>query len=414
MVDSGAPGWRRGVAVAVAAQLLSVLGFSCAVSFLPLYIQKLGVDSPAEAAVWAGMMSFAQAIAVALCSPLWGVVADRRGAKLMVERAMFGGAAVFCLASYAGRVEWLLALFLLLGCFTGVNTAIATLVSSLAPRDRLGMSIGYCQTGVFVGSSVGPLLGGLLADAFSYRVGIRGGACFLLLAGLLVLVGVREPQRVRPAGEQRTLLAGLAPRGLPRPLLLLCGLIFIVQFSLQMITPVLPIFVQQLAPETNRVATIVGLVLAVGGVCGALGAVVWGRAADRFGQHRVLTWTTLGGGGAIMSQALVGGIAPLLALRGAGGFFTGGLVASANAAIGLVAPVSARGAAFGVAGSAFSLGNALGPLLGGFLAAGAGPRVVLALSGTALVGGCLLTRALARHDPAATAPAAAVAEGDIP
>src|SRR6478672_11296801 len=98
MVDAGAPGWRRGVAVAVAAQLLSVLGFSCAVSFLPLYIQTLGVDSPTEAAV---------------CG----------------------------LASYAGRVEWLLALFLLLGCFTGVNTAIATLVSSLAPRDRLGMSI---------------------------------------------------------------------------------------------------------------------------------------------------------------------------------------------------------------------------------------------------------------------------------
>jgi MFS family permease len=154
--------------------------------------------------------------------------------------------------------------------------------------------------------------------------------------------------------------------------------------------------------------------LAVGGVFGALGAVAWGRAADRFGQHRVLTWTTLGGGGAIMSQALVGGIAPLLALRGVGGFFTGGLVASANAAIGLVAPVSARGAAFGVAGSAFSLGNAFGPLLGGFLAAGAGPRVVLALSGTALVGGCILTRALARHDPAATAPAAAAVEGDIP
>ena len=381
----GAPGWRRGVGLAVLAQLLSVMGFSCAVSFMPLYVQTLGVESPARAAIWAGSLSFAQAFAVALCSPLWGAVADRFGAKLMVERAMFGGAVVFGAVSLAGRVQQLLVLFIVLGCFTGVNTAIATLVSGLAPRTALGTAIGWCQTGVFAGASVGPLLGGLLADTFSFRAGILSGAALLLLAGLVVLAGIAEPARppadpaTRPRGR-----AGFRPARPSRPLLLLIATTFTVQFSLQLMTPVLPIFVQSLVPGTNRVATLVGLVLAAGGVAGAGGAVLWGRAADRLGQRRVLGWTALGGTIALTGQAFAGGIVPLLLCRGLAGLFTGGLTATTNAAIGLLAPVGSRGAAFGIAGSAFSLGNALGPLLGGILAAAVGPRAALAVSASAL------------------------------
>jgi len=70
--NDGAPGWRRKVALVAAAQLLSMMGFSCAISFLPLFIQTLGIDSPARAVAWSGSLNFAQGIMVALCSPLWG------------------------------------------------------------------------------------------------------------------------------------------------------------------------------------------------------------------------------------------------------------------------------------------------------------------------------------------------------
>ncbi len=257
----GAPSWRRGVAFAVTAQLLSVMGFSCAVSFLPLFIQTLGVASPERAAVWAGSLNFSQAIMVAICSPIWGTIADRYGAKLMVCRAVIGGGAVFVVISFAWRVEQLLALFLLLGCFTGVNTAIVTLVSGIAPRERLGASIGACQTGVFVGVSLGPTVGGILADALSYRAGVRGGAVLLLLAGRIVLFGINEPGRASRPAPAKIAGAGSPRRrsrldGFSRPLLLLIGLTFVVQFSLQMMSPVLPIYVQQLTPGLARVATI--------------------------------------------------------------------------------------------------------------------------------------------------------------
>ncbi|HEX6736682.1 MAG TPA: MFS transporter [Vicinamibacteria bacterium] len=390
----GARGWRRSVSLAALAQLLSVMGFSCLYSFLPLYIQTLGVGSRSEAAVWAGVMLFASSFAVALCSPFWGAVADRHGAKLMVERAMFGGAVVIGATSLVTRVEALLVLFILQGCLTGINTAIATLVAGVAPRDRLGSALGACQTAVYVGSSVGPLLGGLLADSFSYRTSIRAGASLLLAAGLVVFLGVAERRRAEVAASRPPLLAGLRPALSSRPLLLILALIFIGQFASQAVSPVLPLFVQELVGTTDRLATLVGLALAVAGVAAALGAVALGRAADRAGHRRVLGWAMLGGALAAAPQAVVRSFAPLLVLRGVSGFFQGGLATNTSAAIGLLVPPERRGAAFGVSGSAFSLGNALGPLLGGLLAAAAGPRAVIGTSAAALGCGWLVVRAL--------------------
>jgi DHA1 family multidrug resistance protein-like MFS transporter len=334
---------------------------------------------------------------VALCSPIWGMVADRFGAKPMVCRAVFGGGAVFVLIGFAGRVQVLLALFLLLGCFTGVNTAIVTLVSSLAPRDRLGTAIAACQTGVFIGVSIGPTVGGFLADTFSYRVGIWSGAALLLTAGTIVLIGITEPPRaLRQPVRRRSLAQGFRVAGLSRSLLMLIGLIFLVQFSLTMISPVLAVYVRHLSPDATRVATVVGLLLGVEGITSAFGAIFCSRAADRVGQRLVLAWATGIGTLLLASQALARSVPMLLGLRGLSGFFNGGLSAGTNATIGKQVPAGSRGAAFGVAGSAFSLGNAFGPLLGGLVAEAAGPRAVLGLSALVLGCGWLMVQALGR------------------
>jgi MFS family permease len=144
------------------------------------------------------------------------------------------------------------------------------------------------------------------------------------------------------------------------------------------------------------VATLVGIVLGAGGVASAFGAIISGRAADRYGRQRVLGWSTAGGALSLMLQVLATSILPLAILRGISGLFTGGLAASTNASIGELAPAGSRGAAFGISGSAFSLGNAFGPLLGGLLAAAIGPRFVFALSAAVLAIGWWLVYQLGR------------------
>jgi DHA1 family multidrug resistance protein-like MFS transporter len=69
-----------------------------------------------------------------------------------------------------------------------------------------------------------------------------------------------------------------------------------------------------------------------------------------------------------------------LAERFANGLFIGGILPTANALIGRSVPRSMRGTVYGMTASATFLGNSLGPLTGGGIAAWAGIRWVFAIT----------------------------------
>jgi MFS transporter, DHA1 family, multidrug resistance protein len=62
------------------------------------------------------------------------------------------------------------------------------------------------------------------------------------------------------------------------------------------------------------------------------------------------------------------------------GLFIGGLLPTANALVGRLVSRSERGAVYGMTASATFLGNSLGPLIGGGIAAGLGLRWVFLLT----------------------------------
>jgi DHA1 family multidrug resistance protein-like MFS transporter len=70
--------------------------------------------------------------------------------------------------------------------------------------------------------------------------------------------------------------------------------------------------------------------------------------------------------------------------RFAVGLFVGGLLPTANALVGRLVPRSDRGTIYGMTSSAMFMGNSLGPLLGGFLAAGLGLSWVFLMTGVVL------------------------------
>src|SRR5919204_7049388 len=92
-----APAWRRTFVALCASQTIAMLAFSMALPFLPLYVQRLGVEDPRAAARWAGAMAAGGAVIMAVMAPVWGAIADRYGRKPMVARALIGGGAVVAL-----------------------------------------------------------------------------------------------------------------------------------------------------------------------------------------------------------------------------------------------------------------------------------------------------------------------------
>ncbi len=84
------------------------------------------------------------------------------------------------------------------------------------------------------------------------------------------------------------------------------------------------------------------------------------------------------GGAALASapQFFVTNYWAFVAARFGLGLFVGGILPTANALVGRLAPASDRGAVYGATASAMFLGGSLGPLSGGAIAAFAGVRWV--------------------------------------
>ncbi len=367
------------------AQLVSALAFSFALPFLPLYVQELGIDDPAEAGLWAGATSATFSIVMATLGPVWGSVADRFGPRLMVGRAMFGGALVIGGMGLARQVYDLLALRTLQGAITGVQAALTVMVAAIVPRERLGWSVGLLQVATFSGASIGPLIGGYLADQVGYRPAFFATGALMLASGAIVFLGVPEVARPGRAGPRVGFVEGLRLAFGSPAVVSMVLILFLLQFAATVVSPVLPLFIKELASDTERVGTLTGLILGLGGLFGALSALGAGRVADAVGHKPIVVGAALASTMLYAPQAWVQTPEQLLVLRVGLGLFNGALIPSTQAIIGLATPPNRRGVAFGIAASAASLGSAAGPLVGAGVAAVFGIRAVFLVTAVLLL-----------------------------
>jgi DHA1 family multidrug resistance protein-like MFS transporter len=203
--------WRSTLFVMFTAQLLSIVGFSFVLPFIPFYIREIGVTDETWVPIWAGILGAASSLTMTIFSPIWGWLSDRYGRKLMVERAMFAGAIITMAMGMVGNVYQLLILRLLQGAFAGTISASIALVSTALPGTKLGFGLGLMQVAVFLGMSLGPWIGGMIADILGYRLTFVAGGAILFVGGILVMIGAKE-KFIRPSavslqrsGSMRTL-----------------------------------------------------------------------------------------------------------------------------------------------------------------------------------------------------------------
>jgi DHA1 family multidrug resistance protein-like MFS transporter len=305
-----APGvpWRRTFITICISQAIAMLAFSMAIPFLPLYVQRLGVTDPAAVARWAGAMSSGAAIVLALMAPVWGAIADRWGRKPMVVRAMIGGGGIVALMGLARTPEQLLALRTFQGAFAGTITASRTLLATVVPVAELGFALGVMQTAGFIGNSLGPLVGGLVADQIGYGPTFAFTGAILVLAGFAVVRLVHEDFVPPPPDRDRSQswLSALRVATQVPGMLALIATLFFVQAAVGVMAPVLPLFVQSLVPEgQGSVASLTGVILGAAAISSALAAGIAGRVGDRIGHRRVLAVCAVGGGLLYLPQAFV-------------------------------------------------------------------------------------------------------------
>ena len=361
---------RLSFVVLLVSQLAATMGFTFVLPFMPIYVQSLGVENPGSAAAWAGVINSSTAVTMALAAPLWGRLGDRVGLKPMLLRATVAGSIVIGLMGLVGNPWQLLALKTLQGCLTGTVAAATVLVSATAPAKRAGARLGTLQMVIFLAAAAGPFFGGAFADLVGIRASFGVTAALLAASAFLISIWVKEERYSGETEDEGPVEAeGPLPYRKLAPSLLA---LFVVQLTIMSAAPALPGFLSTLLDEPVRVATLAGWVIATGAVAASAGSLVGGKLAARFGARKVIIWTLLLAGISAFPQAEVDSVTMLWALRLLTGLFVGTAIPVANLAIRGSVHSGRQGEAFGVAGTATSAGNAVGPLAGGLLASSFG------------------------------------------
>ncbi|MCA9953825.1 MAG: MFS transporter [Anaerolineales bacterium] len=362
--------WQRTLYIMFAAQLLTAVGFSVIFPFLSLYVTDLGSRTSLSVEFLAGAVFSAQAITMMVASPIWGAVADRYGRKLMVERAMFGGAVIMLLMGFVRSGEELVLLRALQGMITGTVAAANALVASVAPRQRSGYAMGLLLMGQTTGVAIGPLIGGVLADAFGYRLTFVLTSASLLLGGLMVYWGVEESRAARPeaSAPKRSFLADWRHVFQADGVILAYTLRFLANLGRTMLTPFAPLFIATLLVDSRHLNAITGLVIGVSAAAGTITAVYLGRLGDQVGHGRVLKWSALAAGLLFLPQSLVTSAWQLLLLQALTGAAAGGIVPALSALLARYTEPGEEGSVYGIDNSIVAAARAAAPLVGSVIA----------------------------------------------
>jgi MFS family permease len=348
---------------------MAIFGFSFAFPFLSIFLNKdLGVHSGTDLYVWTAASASASGIALAIASPIWGILGDRYGRKPMLVRSMLGGGITVGLIYFAQNPTELVVLRFLQGLTSGTVAAATALVAAETPRARVGWSLGVVTSAVALGGAIGPVVGGLAGELFGLRLVFLVGGLLLLVALIPVVVMVRETPLLPRVGPRVGALALIDQQpGLRRALAVLIGaqgLTNLVTSATQQL-----VVLRLLEMLSSGVSAVSGLGFGLAGVASSAAAVGYTRITRRLGYVR----TCAAAAGMLALAVLLIGAAPWVSLVviaiGVSGLFSGVLQPATASMIGLETPHEAQSTVFGINASSVAMGFFLGPLIGGSVAA---------------------------------------------
>jgi len=362
--------------------LLCSASYTMSVPFLPLFLYELGV-ADAAVNVWAGVVHSSAFLVGAIMAPLWGSVADKYGRKKMVIRAGLSLAAIYALIAFV-RSPWeLVAVRLLHGFVGGFVPASMAIVSSVAPKDKMGWSLGMMQAGTMSGAIIGPALGGLLAEWFGMRMSFVASGALILGATLAVVFTVKEG-RPALAAKRSSVRDDLVSVFRHKTLLRLLLLLLAFQMAYNMIQPLLTLHIADLQGSVEKAALVSGFVFALIGIAGIVASPFWGRAGERRGFPGVLILCFAGAGVALATQYFIQDLWWFVAVQFGFGLFMAGIVPSVNTLMVKQTTDEFRGRTFGLTASANQTGAMIGPLVGGGLGAFLSFHWIFAAAGAVL------------------------------
>nr|WP_244975185.1 MFS transporter [Lactiplantibacillus argentoratensis] len=361
--------WHRNLIVLWFCTFVAGMAFSEIMPFLSLFVSQLGDFTKAQITFYSGLAFAADYAISAISAPLWGIIADKKGRKIMLLRASLGMAVAMGLMGFVTNVWQLVALRALQGVFAGFISNAQALVASQTPRKYSGRALSTLITGAVSGQLFGPVIGGLLAQLFSIRNTFFITAGLLMVAFLLSLFFVQEHFKPvahhREPGDSRNPLAAFQN---PRLIIVMLCSTAIVQFGNASIAPIISLYVRELMYYRGPITVVAGIIAALPGISNIFSAPRLGRYGDQHGSGKVLLFGYIFAVIMYFPQGIVTSVVALGILRFAIGISDGALYPEIQTVLTKNTPVHLTSTIFSYNQSFQAIGNMFGALLGGLVA----------------------------------------------
>lgn len=362
--------WKKLVYIMGAIQVGTGITIIGVVSFIPLFLTaELGVTDPGEAAFWAGLISGATPFLVAFATPFWTLQADRHGEKRALSLILFLLTLIVFANTFVETPMQFLLLRILQGATGGFVVVGMAFMMNITPKEKLPWAMGVFQASMVSGIMFGPLAGGMIADAFGYRVPFIVFSALTLLCLAAVLLCLPHHTAENLAKKRETFVRQLRRFSKNPVVRLMILLQFLCNFGMTGIGPILPLYVQRMmGGDAQIVATIVGIIIFAAGATSIVASLSVSRFTAHFDMPRILVTAAVVTGLNFILQYLMPTVFTLGVMRGLTGLSLGFIMPIANTILASAVSQEDRNMVVGFAASFSIMGNVAGPVASGAVA----------------------------------------------
>ena len=168
----------------------TVTGVGIVVPLLPVYASNLGASG-----VYIGLIFGAFSISRTFLLPYFGRKSDKKGRKPFITIGLFAYTLVSLAFILSNSVESLIAIRFFQGIASAmIMPAVQAYVGDITPSGQEGFTMGLFNMSMFLGLSIGPLIGGVIRDRFSLNTSFASMG-FLAFLGFLLSFFLLPPTK---------------------------------------------------------------------------------------------------------------------------------------------------------------------------------------------------------------------------